>query len=104
MEQFERKRCGSGGVVDGVGGNRRALGQQIGQLVRNRSGWGEKWSGIGAVGVRSGAESEGSGIDEGMIWDTGADSERFGGKVVRNRSSLRDNRCRIGVVSVVTGE
>lgn len=64
MEQFERKRCGSGGVVDGVGGNRRALGQQIGQPVRNRCGWGEKWSGIGAVGDGSGAESEGSGIDE----------------------------------------
>jgi hypothetical protein len=56
--------------------------------VLNRSSWGEKWCGIGAVGDRSGAESDGFGVAEARIWEIGADSVRFGGRVVRNRSSL----------------
>jgi hypothetical protein len=71
--------------------------------VLNRSSWGEKWCGIGAVGDRSGAESDGFGVVEANVQDTGAKPERFGGKVVWNRSSLRQNRCGIGVVNVVTG-
>jgi hypothetical protein len=74
--------------AEGLGG-KASLGNRCGASVR--------------FGDRSGAESDGFGVVEANVQDTGAKPERFGGKVVRNRSSLRQNRCGIGVVNVVTG-
>jgi hypothetical protein len=84
------------------GRNQRALGRQrhrFRQPVRKRSSWGEKWCTSGGVADESGAESEGFGTTEAMVWATGAEPVRFGGKVVQNRSSYGWKWCETGAVS-----
>jgi hypothetical protein len=107
--------------------NRWALGRQrhrFRQPVRKRSSWGEKWCRSGGVADESGVESEGFGVADARLsetgaepersaekWcrtgpvlgETGAESERFGGKVVQNRSSLRGKWCGSGGVADESG-
>ena len=67
------------------GGQRISWGFGLGSVLRK--GGAES----GGVTGGSGEKPMGFGVAEAKVWGTGADSERFGGKVVRKWSSLRES-------------